>query len=166
LLGQPVLLDAAHNIDSLRWLALKLAEQMAASGPSEGFPVMFGCQVSRDPAEMLRALQPVTKILVPVEIPVLHPCPLARIVEAAEKLGIAWSLPAGLSASDIPADYEIGHVTELDPPDNRTRWIETTQHALGLATAQRPLVICGSIYNMGEIMRVFEDMQTSSTESK
>ena len=148
--GQPVLLDAAHNADSLRWLARELA---AAGGE---FPIVFGCQATRDPADMLRELQPVCRVLVPLEIPVLHPCPLQRIVDAAQLLNIPLSLPPGLDPNAVPRDYPIGHLTELDPPDNRTQWIECVAHGLTLATEQHPTVICGSIYNLGEILRVFE----------
>lgn len=150
--GHPVLLDAAHNPDSLRWLVRELQSQ----GAGARYPIVFGCQASRDPAVQLAELKPVCEALVPIEVPVLRPCPLARIIEAATALNIAVSLPAGFAPNAVPQDYDIGHVTELDPPDNRTRWIECVEHALSLGTSARPTVICGSIYNLGEILRVFE----------
>ena len=155
LAGAPVLLDAAHNPDGLRWLARVLK----ASRSGARFPVAFGCQASRDPAEMLRELRDVIEVVVPLEIPVLHPCPAQRIAEAAASLGLRVSLPLGLpNAPDATAaDYAIGSTTELDPPDNRTHWIECVKHALTLARTYRPAVICGSIYYLGEILRVFED---------
>lgn len=160
--GAPVLLDAAHNVDSLRWLARML--QALADGPLAGikpangarYPVVFGCQATRDPAELLTPLKPAIEMLVPIEIPLLKPCPLTRIIGAAANLNIPVSLPAGLLPNYSPVEYEIGELTELDPPDNRTGWIECVEHGLSLATVQRPAVICGSIYYLGEILRVFE----------
>jgi dihydrofolate synthase / folylpolyglutamate synthase len=155
LAGAPVLLDAAHNLDGLRWLA----QVLKASRPGARYSVVFGCQASHDPAEMLSELREVIAVLVPLEIPVLHPCPRARIEEAAASLGLRVSLPPGLPelAATGALDLSIGETTELDPPDNRTRWIECVQHALYLSRADCPAVICGSIYNLGEILRVFED---------
>jgi dihydrofolate synthase / folylpolyglutamate synthase len=155
LAGKPVLLDAAHNPDGLRWLARVLK----ASRPGVRYPVVFGCQSSRDPAQLLSELREVISVVVPLEIPVLHPCPRARIEAAARQLGLAVSLPPGLPESvDCGAHtYEIGETTELDLPDNRTRWIECVQHALRLSRVDCPTVICGSIYYLGEILRVFED---------
>jgi folylpolyglutamate synthase/dihydropteroate synthase len=154
----PVLLDAAHNIDSLRWLARMLRE-LAGGSPhvTAGYPVVFGCQATRDPATLLAPLRSLIEVLVPLEIPLLKPCPLQRIIGAARSLGIPVSLPAGLAVNDIPLEYEIGDTTELDPPDNRTGWIECIEHGLSLASAERAAVICGSIYYLGEILRVFED---------
>jgi len=161
--GAPVLLDAAHNIDSLRWLARMLlaltGEPLTAGSPAAAprYPVVFGCQATRDPAELLAPLKPLTDVLVPIEIPLLRPCPLMRIISAAQELNIPLSLPPELAPNDVPAEYEIGNITELDPPDNRTNWIECVEHGLSLATAERPAVICGSIYYLGEILRVFEN---------
>lgn len=56
---------------------------------------------------------------------------------------ITWQLPCGAT-------------TELDPPDNRTGWIECVRHGLDLV-ADQPAIICGSIYYLGEILRVFEE---------
>jgi hypothetical protein len=86
---------------------------------------------------------------------VLRPCPLADIVAAGQRLGLPVSLPSGLDLASVPREYPIGHVTELDPPDNTTRWLDCTAHALSLSTVDAPLVICGSIYNLGEVLRVF-----------
>jgi dihydrofolate synthase/folylpolyglutamate synthase len=167
----PVLLDASHNADSIAWLAGVLRQgsedaaetpRLRAQGSGEeqgtlepGFPLLFGCQATRDPREMLTPLAPHIGTLVPLEVPVLHPCPLARIVEAAESLGLTVSLPESVTVGAQVADYAIGHLTELDPPDNRTGWLDCVAHALALATEQRPLVVCGSIYNLGEIVRIF-----------
>lgn len=118
--------------------------------------MLFGCQASHDPLELLRELRGMVNVVIPLEIPVLRPCPLKRIVQAAQDLGLPVSLPEGLELSAVPQEYAIGDLTELDPPDNRTHWIECVQHALGFATSDRPLVICGSIYYLGEILRVFE----------
>jgi folylpolyglutamate synthase/dihydropteroate synthase len=145
----PVLLDAAHNTDSLRWLATVLESF------GRKYPLLFGCQATRDPREMLALLAPAVSALVPLEIPVLRPCALAAIVEAAAGLGLPVSLPPGLALGQVPQDYAIGHVTELDPPDNATYWLECVAHALALSTPAAPLVACGSIYNLGEILRVF-----------
>ncbi len=149
LAGRPVLLDAAHNPDSLRWLAQSLA--------GERRPFIFGQQATKDPRDTLAALKDVIDVLVPICLPVLHPCPVEQIVAAAAELGIAVSLPAGFEARPIPADYAIGHVTECDPPDNITGWIECVRHGLSLSDELAPAVICGSIYNLGEILRTFED---------
>ncbi|MEZ5336765.1 MAG: hypothetical protein R3F46_00740 [bacterium] len=149
--GQHVLLDSAHNADALCMLATHIAADYG--GP---LPIIFSCQNTREPLEMLGILRPVISRLTPVEIPVLRPCPVGRIADAAEQLGIPLSLPEGFELSQVPQEYEVGHITELDPPDNRTRWIESVEHALLSATAEAPLVICGSIYSMGEILRVFE----------
>ena len=149
--GKPVLLDASHNTDSLRWLA----EVLQTVDPHRRYPFIFGCQRSRDPVDLLAQLKPVIGVLVPVEIPVLHPCPLERVMEAARQLRIPVELPSGFDPNGLPKDYEIGETTELDPPDDRTHWIECVQHGLDLVIDQ-PAVICGSIYNLGEILRVFE----------
>ncbi len=149
--GRAVLLDSAHNEDALRMLATRIAMDYPAA-----LPFIFSCQASREPREMLEILRPVMATLTPIEIPVLRPCDVGSIAAAARELGISLSLPEGLALSDIPQEYEVGHVTELDPPDNRTHWIESVEHALTLATEDAPLVICGSIYSMGEILRVFE----------
>jgi folylpolyglutamate synthase/dihydropteroate synthase len=145
----PVLLDAAHNSDSLQWLATVLARNTGKR------PLLFGCQATRDPREMLAPLAPYISVLIPLEVPVLRPCPLTDIAAAGEALGLRVSLPPGLALSDVPREYPIGHVTELDPPDNTTRWLDCTAHALSRSTADAPLVVCGSIYNLGEILRVF-----------
>jgi dihydrofolate synthase/folylpolyglutamate synthase len=144
----PVLLDAAHNADSLRWLATVLSRR----GKS---PLLFGCQATRDPQEMLAQLAPYISVLVPLEVPVLRPCPLAEVAAAGQRLGLPVSLPPGLALGDVPREYAIGHVTELDPPDNTTHWLDCTAHALSLSRPGAPLVICGSIYNLGEILRVY-----------
>jgi folylpolyglutamate synthase/dihydropteroate synthase len=155
--GAPVLLDAAHNIDSLRWLARMLQALAAPSARDAGYPVVFGCQATREPAELLASLKPQIEVLVPIEIPLLRPCPVKRIIGVAQSLDIPVSLPAAFSVNDIPAEYQIGNITELDPPDNRTGWIECVEHGLSLASTGRPTVICGSIYYLGEILRIFED---------
>jgi len=151
--GAPVILDAAHNVDALAWLARELG--------GTTHPVVFGCQATREPEELLAALKPAIRVLVPIEVPVMHPCPVSRIAVAASALGIPVSLPSGVTLSDAPTDYPIGHITELDPPDNRTGWIECVEHALSLASAEAPTVICGSIYCVGEVLRAFEGMDES-----
>ena len=151
--GAPVILDAAHNVDALTWLARELGGSV--------HPVVFGCQATRDPQELLAALKPAIRVLVPIEVPVMHPCPLARIAAAASALGISISLPPGVTLSEAPSDYPIGHTTELEEPDNRTHWIECVEHALSLTTAEAPTVICGSIYCVGEVLRAFEGMDES-----
>jgi hypothetical protein len=128
----------------------------ATAGCAQGYPVLFGCQATRDPLDLLRELQGIARVIIPIEIPVMHPCPLAAVVQAAEALGLPVSLPAGLALSAVPQEYAIGELTELDPPDNRTHWIECVRHGPGLAQPERPLVICGSVYYLGEILRVFE----------
>jgi len=148
----PVLLDAANNVDSLRWLARLLMRLH----PGRRFPVVFGCQVSRDPRVLLAELAPVIERLVPLEVPVLHPCPLGEIIAAARDLDIEITLPALVQAGPEPRDYAIGATTEFDPPDNRTRWLECVEHGLSLSTHQAPTVICGSIYILGEVLRAFE----------
>ena len=150
--GKPVLLDAAHNVDSLRWLT----EVLLTIDPHRRYTVIFGCQQSRDPVDMLAILKPVIGVLVPVEIPVLRPCPLGRVMEAARQLRIPVELPEGITPNAEPAVYTIGGVTELDPPDNSTHWIECVQHGLDLVVDQ-PAIVCGSIYYMGEILRAFEE---------
>ncbi|MCB1220747.1 MAG: hypothetical protein H7A35_04900 [Planctomycetales bacterium] len=149
--GHPVLLDSAHNADALQMLA----RHIAANYPGP-LPFIFSCQATREPLEMLEILRPVMASLTPVEIPVLRPCPVGRIADAATQLSIPLSLPEGFELSQVPQEYEVGHITELDPPDNRTHWIESVEHALKSASAEAPLAICGSIYSMGEILRVFE----------
>ena len=149
--GQPVLLDSAHNADALCLLAATVARDF-----DRPLPFVYSCQATREPREMLELLNPVVSTLTPVEIPVLRPCPVGRIAAAARSLGMPLSLPEGFDLNEVPQEYEVGHVTELDPPDNRTQWIECVEHALSLATVEAPLVICGSIYSMGEIVRVFE----------
>lgn len=161
LAGMPVLLDAAHNVDALRWLAGALVQRPEALKAQRGggrarYPIAFACQTSRDPREGLTPLVAVAASVTPVEVPVLHPCPAGRIAAAANDLGLALALPAGFCLEDVPRDYEIGHVTECDPPDNRTHWIECVEYALSLSTKRFPTVICGSIYALGEILRVFE----------
>jgi dihydrofolate synthase/folylpolyglutamate synthase len=151
LAGQPVLLDSAHNADALRMLAANIAREFGRP-----LPFVYSCQNTREPLEMLELINQVVSTLTPIEVPVLRPCPVGRIAAAAQQLGMPLTLPEGLDLSEIPQEYEVGHVTELDPPDNRTQWIESVQHALSLATVEAPLVICGSIYSMGEILRVFE----------
>jgi dihydrofolate synthase/folylpolyglutamate synthase len=153
LAGRPVILDAAHNPDSMRWLGCELARL----GRGAKYPLVFGCQATRDPTEMLVHLAPVAASLTPIAVPVLRPCPPARIAEAAARLDIPVSLPPGAELASELGDYSIGHATELDPPDDTTGWIEAVRHALTLGTEERPSVICGSIYNLGEILRAFED---------
>jgi hypothetical protein len=104
---------------------------------------------------MLAPLAPYISVLVPLEVPVLRPCPLADIAAAGRRLGLPLSLPPGLDLASMPREYPIGHVTELDPPDNTTCWLDCTAHALALSTPGAPLVVCGSIYNLGEVLRVF-----------
>jgi dihydrofolate synthase/folylpolyglutamate synthase len=150
--GQPALVDAAHNVDSLRWLARVLDQR--ARGKT--YPVIFGCQATHDPLDLLRELGPRIDVLVPIEVPVMRPCPLRSVIDAAAGLGISVSLPAEVELGEIPHNYELGANNELDPPDNRTRWIECVEHGLTLASAGRPAVVCGSIYYVGEILRHFE----------
>jgi len=150
--GRPVLIDAAHNRDSLRWLAQVLENE---GGRRAGFPLIFGCQSSRDPAQMLAPLTGLVSALVPIAVPVLHPCPVEAILSAAD--GMPVSLPAGITTALPGQDLPLDHVTELDPPDNSTGWVESVRHGLSLATPDRPAVICGSIYYIGEILRAFED---------
>jgi dihydrofolate synthase/folylpolyglutamate synthase len=168
--GVPVLLDAAHNVDALRWLARVLGQgQLRTSGAAAAhakyigsrkgqarYPIAFACQATRDPRELLAGLAPVAASVTPVEVPVMHPCPAGRIAAAARELGLCVSLPPGYCLAQQPQDYPIGHITELDLPDNRTHWIECVEHALSLSTARYPLVVCGSIYALGEILRAFE----------
>ncbi|MDQ3024660.1 MAG: hypothetical protein M3R04_09825 [bacterium] len=152
LLGAPALIDAAHNPDSMRWLAHELQQHGGK------YTVVFGCQNTRNPEEMLETIAPYVGVLVPIAIPVLHPTPVSQIVDAAEKLGLRVSLPDVVGQCDIGTDIPIGEVTELDPPDNSTRWIDAVQYAASMAIEQnQPLVICGSIYYIGEILRAFED---------
>jgi dihydrofolate synthase / folylpolyglutamate synthase len=164
--GLPVLLDAAHNVDALRWLAQALGagylhsprvrRGTATARGSARHPIAFACQATRDPLELLAELAPVAASITPLEIPVLHPCPAGRIAAAARELGLPVALPPGYQLAQAPQDYAIGHVTELDPPDNSTHWIECLEYALGLSTDRYPTVVCGSIYALGEILRAFE----------
>ncbi len=149
--NHPVILDAAHNVDSLRFLDGAIKRRFNCK-----VPVVFGCQASHDPLEMLAEIKDITAAVVPIEIPVLKPCPVASIAVAAQKLGIPISEPAQPPPMVEPANYSIGHVTELDPPDNSTGWTERVEHGLALGTTGSPCLICGSIYNLGEILRVFE----------
>lgn len=150
--GYPVLIDAAHNVDSMRWLA----QILAARGGSQRYPVIFGCQATRDPALLLHELKPIIQRLIPIEIPVLRPCSVAVIIEAATALDIHVTLPPGYNIEDAPREHQIGAVTELDPPDNSTKWIEAVTYGLSLATPERHTIICGSIYYLGEVLRAFE----------
>lgn len=150
--GHAVLLDSAHNEDALRMLAASVARDFGRP-----LPFVYACQNTREPLEMLKLIRPVVSTLTPIEVPVLRPCPVGKIAAAALELGMPLALPEGLDLSTLPQEYEVGHVTELDPPDNRTQWIESVQHALTLATVEAPLVICGSIYSMGEILRVMSN---------
>lgn len=150
--GYPVLLDAAHNVDSLRWLV----RMLTARGGLQRYPVIFGCQATRDPALLLRELKPVIQQLIPIAIPVLRPCPLATIIEAATALDIPITLPPGDMSGATIHEYQIGSVTELDPPDNSTQWMEAVAHGMSLATPEQHTIICGSIYYLGEILRAFE----------
>lgn len=152
LAGHEVLLDAAHNVDSLRWLRRVLD----AHNPGGGFPLIFGCQATRDPAEMLGELKGVVSSVTPVSIPVLRPCPVPPIIAAAESLGMPVELPPGFEVRDTAAALDIGHVTELDEPDDSTGWIECVRHGVSLGNAAAPTVICGSIYYLGEILRVLD----------
>jgi dihydrofolate synthase/folylpolyglutamate synthase len=150
--GHPVLLDAAHNVDSLRWLVRVLN----ARDGLQRYPVIFGCQATRDPVLLLRELKPVIQQLIPIEIPVLRPCPVATIVEAATALEITITLPPGYRVGAASRDYQIGSVTELDSPDNSMQWMEAVAHGISLATPEQRTIICGSIYYLGEILRAFE----------
>jgi dihydrofolate synthase / folylpolyglutamate synthase len=157
LLGVPTLIDAAHNPDSMRWLARELSTQVEA-GELRSVVLVFGCQATKDIREMLEPLAPCVSTLVPISVPVLHPAPVSAITAVADELGLPCSLPSGFIVADAPQDVALDNVTELDPPDNSTHWIEAVQHAAGLAqTTKQPLVICGSIYYIGEILRAFED---------
>jgi dihydrofolate synthase/folylpolyglutamate synthase len=152
LLGAPALIDAAHNLDSMRWLARELAEH------GKRCIVLFGCQNTRDPREMLEPLVPYVETLVPLAVPVLHPNPVRRIMEGAESLGLTVTIPVGTPLELATSDIALDNVTELDPPDNSTRWIECVEYAARLARERNlPLVVCGSIYYIGEILRAFED---------
>ena len=152
LLGVPTLIDAAHNPDSMRWLARGLAEHGGK------YVVIFGCQSSRAAVEMLTPLVRQIDTVVPIAVPVLHPSPVGSILDAAQRLGLQTSLPSEAMLVDLPSDIALDSVTELDTPDNSTRWIESVQHAAQLAHEHKvPLVICGSIYYIGEILRAFED---------
>ncbi len=160
------LLDAAHNVDALRWLARALQSgylqsprarrQSALRRGSARYPIAFACQTSREPAELLAELQPVAASITPLEIPVLHPCPAGRIADAARQLGLSVELPPGYRLDGAVRDFAIGHVSELDAPDNSTHWIECLEHALSLSTDRYPTVICGSIYALGEVLRAFK----------
>jgi dihydrofolate synthase / folylpolyglutamate synthase len=152
LAGAPALLDAAHNPDSMRWLGRELKREGGR------YVVVFGCQVSRDPADMLAPLAESVGWLVPIAVPVLHPCPVDTIIVAAEQLGLPVALPEGFEPGAVPADLPLDNRTELDPPDNSTGWIECVQHAAQLALREQSmLVVCGSIYYIGELLRAFED---------
>jgi dihydrofolate synthase/folylpolyglutamate synthase len=152
LLGVQTLIDAAHNPDSMRWLAREL------QGHGGEYIVVFGCQSSRDPAEMLRPLAPFVHTLVPIAVPVLHPLPLDSIMQAVQALNLSFSLPPGFKPGLAVCDIPLDSVTELDPPDNSTHWIESVVYAAQLARAAgRPMVVCGSIYYIGEILRTFEE---------
>lgn len=151
--GHPAILDAAHNPDSMRWLGLELARR----GRGGKYPLVFGCQATRDPAEMLAHIAPVAASLTPIAVPVLRPCPPGVIAAAAQRLGIPLSLPPEAALPGELGDYSIGHATELDAPDDSTGWVEAVRHALTLGTEAHPTVLCGSIYNLGEILRAFED---------
>ena len=101
-------------------------------------------------------IQDIVDVIIPVAIPVLRPCPVEVLEAAARQLGISVSIPSLSQVVGEPEIYRVGHVTELDPPDNSTRWIERVEHGLALGTPGSPCLICGSIYNLGEILRVFE----------
>lgn len=154
--GHPVILDAAHNVDSLRFLAGAVKRRFKRK-----IPVVFGCQASHGPLEMLAEIKGIAEVIIPIAIPVLRPCPVEAIAAAARQLGLPVSrpAPAATSLATGSASFSVGHITELDPPDNSTGWIERVQHALSLATPAAPCLVCGSIYYLGEILRVFEDGQ-------
>jgi dihydrofolate synthase/folylpolyglutamate synthase len=157
LLGVPALVDAAHNPDSMRWLAHEVQAHINA-GDMRAPVLVFGCQATKDIHEMLEPLANLASTLVPISVPVLHPAPVSSIIEVAEELGLQFSLPDGVEVSAERTDVPLDNVTELDPPDNSTHWIECVQHAATVARERNvPLVICGSIYYIGEILRAFED---------
>jgi folylpolyglutamate synthase/dihydropteroate synthase len=89
-----------------------------------------------------------------VEIPVMHPCPVSEVIAAALELDIPLLLPSQAMPGALAAEYPLGANSELAPPDNSTRWQESVEHALDRA-AGAPLVVCGSIYYLGEILRSF-----------
>jgi dihydrofolate synthase/folylpolyglutamate synthase len=153
LLGVPTLIDAAHNPDSMRWLAHGLIEH------GSKYVVVFGCQTTKDIYAMLEPLASVIAKLVPISIRVLRPARVHDILAAAYRLNIPDALPSTFQPGDHDGcDLGIGDVTELDPPDNSTHWIESVKYAAQLSSRSgNPLVICGSIYYIGEILRAFED---------
>lgn len=126
--GRRVLLDAAHNAEGAAVLARLLA---APPAPERGTDMVFGVLGDKDAGEMLAALLPAVRRLVLTAAP----SPRARPVEELRQL-----------VARTGASLEV--LVEADPGAALDR-------ALGLGG--ETLVICGSIFLVGDLRRRLRD---------
>ena len=78
-----IVLDAAHNPESMSALAVSLREYLADVKPT----LAFGCQEGKDVVRLLTPLKGLINSVVPIELPVLHPMPLADVRRGAQQAG-------------------------------------------------------------------------------
>ncbi len=128
--GQPVLFDAAHNPSGARALAESLiwfCRENRWPSPEGRLELLFGCQATKDPRAMLAELAGLVRRVYPIEIQVLSPAPKEEIAQAARELGLEVEVTGG--------------------------WQEALERALMSSEGELPVVVCGSIYYLGQIYR-------------
>ncbi|MCD6119478.1 hypothetical protein J7K50_06520 [bacterium] len=129
-----VILDAAHNPDGLQ----KLHDSLVAYlGPLVGFdeekmkpPVIFSCQEGKDISALIAEIAPIAKRLYAISVPVLKPMPADTIADAARKIGLSAGASKSIGNALVAAE--------------RTKW------------ASRTIVVCGSVYSLGDVIRALE----------
>jgi dihydrofolate synthase/folylpolyglutamate synthase len=72
-----VVLDAAHNFEGMRVLGEAIREYFPGVSPT----LVFGCQQGKDVRRMLEPLNGLVRRVVAIELPILHPLPLAEVEE-------------------------------------------------------------------------------------
>ena len=83
-----IVLDAAHNVESMHVLAEALREHF----PGGSHTLIFGCQQGKDVPRMLAPLKDLAERVVAIELPILHPMPLNEVEDSVKEAGLTLYL--------------------------------------------------------------------------
>ena len=130
-----VILDSAHNEEGFR----ALNECLSAYFPEDArFIVVFGCQLSKNPRALLQRIRQWAREGVPIFLPILHPTPKEDIAKAMRDCFIEPIL--------VDADFE-----------------EQMRAVRQMCVEGQNVLVCGSIYYLGEVMKALLDEGKASS---
>ena len=129
-----IVLDAAHNPEGMRALAETLREYFLDVRPT----LAFGCQEGKDIVRLLTPLKGLISQVVAIELPILHPMPLADVKAGVQQAGFRLRLPDAPFADQMSALLEEVEGGSCVLVAGSIYYLGTVAEALGIGVAPQP----------------------------